>query len=101
MRSMRTRTSLRAWSRVLVSSAGSNSETTSNENSATGIDDRVDARVHRGGRQDNPEPRRDHEQGADPDRPFVKRLERRLVIRVGAVVEVVDALELGPLDELV
>src|SRR6266567_1759546 len=71
-------TSRRAWSRALVSSAGSNSEMTSNEYSDTG------------GAQDR----------LDPGGALVEGLLRRAVVRVGAEVQVVRTFLAGPFGEL-
>src|SRR5213082_3220969 len=95
-------TSRRAWSTALVSSTASNSETTSNEYSATaGAEDCVQSQ---GGGQDR---QRDSGQGGDrgqssnPSRTLVERLQRRLVIRIRAVIEVVYAFLARALDELI
>src|SRR6267143_1323229 len=101
LKSKRVPTSRRAWSSALVSSAGSNSETTSKENSATRVQNRVDADVYRGGRQSDPEERGHDQERSDPERALVERFQRRLVIGVRAVVEVVHALLAGALHQLV
>src|SRR6266852_4602280 len=94
-------TSRRAWSRALVSSAGSNSEVTSNENSATRMHDGADALIHGGRCQHEPDKgSHDHER-PDPGGAFIKRLEGRLLVRVGSIVEVVDILRTGALHELI
>src|SRR5258708_32047757 len=101
-KSWRVPASGRAWPSGLVSSAASNSETTSKENSATArVKDRVDADPDCGRRQRNCRERRDREQRADARGAFVKRLDRGLVVRVGAVVEVVDPRVAGPRHQLV
>src|SRR5712692_6934541 len=91
-------TSRRAWSIAFVSSAALNSETTSNENSA--IQDGVDADDHGHDGKGHAGERRDREQRTDAGGAFVERLGRRLVVRVGSVVEVVDALRARPLHQL-
>src|SRR5258706_2377365 len=94
-------TSRRAWSRALVSSAGSNSEVTSNENSATRMHDGVDARIDCGRREQEPdEGGHDHER-PDPGGALIERLEGGLVVRVGSIVEVVDILRTGALHQVV
>src|SRR5260370_4560104 len=94
-------TSRRAWSRALVSSAGSNSEVTSNENSATRMHDGVDALIDGGRCQHEPDKgSHDHER-PDPGSAFIERLEGRLVVRVGSIVEVVDIFRAGALHEIV
>src|SRR4029077_6099978 len=101
LKSYRVLTSRRAWSRALVSSAGSNSEVTSNENSATRMHDGVDAQIN-GGRcqREADEGSHDHER-SDPGAAFIQRLARRPVVRVGAVVEVVDIVRTGSLHQLI
>src|SRR5487761_500646 len=98
LKTKRVPTSRRAWSSALVSSAASNSETTSKENSATG---RAEDLVQRGPHSDRCEgdahDRADGEQRADPRGALVKRLGRWLVVRVRAVVQVIDALLPSPL----
>src|SRR5207245_1703177 len=101
LKSKRVVTSRRAWSSALVSSAGSNSETTSNENSATRVQDRVDAGIHRGGGQAESDERAHDEQRADADGALVQWLEWRFVVRVRPEVEVVDPVLLGSLDQFV
>src|SRR5712691_3875134 len=101
LKSYRVLTSRRAWSIALVSSAGSNSETTSKENSATRMHDRVDARVHRRGGEEDPDERGEDEDRPDPRRAFVQRLHRGLVVRVRPIVEVVDVLGTSALHELI
>src|SRR6266849_9286929 len=101
LKSKRVPTSRRAWSIALVSSAGSNSDTTSKENSATRVQNRVDAGVNRGGRQSDPEERAHDQEGSNPYRALVERFQRRLVIRVGAVVEVGHALFASALHQLI
>src|SRR5260370_4442793 len=94
-------TSRRAWSSALVSSAGSNSEVTSNENSATRMHDGVDARIDGGCCQQEPDERSHDHEGPDPGGAFIKRLDGRLVVRGRSIVEVVDILGTGGLRELV
>src|SRR5712691_270344 len=101
LKSKRVPTSRRAWSSALVSSAGSNSETTSKENSATRVQNRVDAGVHGCGRQRDPEQRAHDQERSNPERALVERFQRRLVIRIGAVVEVVHAILAGAFHQLV
>src|SRR2546427_9815353 len=101
LKSYRVLTSRRAWSSAFVSSAGSNSETTSNENSATRMHDRVDAQVHRGGGEQDADERGPDQDGANPGRAFIQRLERRLVVRGGPIVEVVDAVGPGAPHQLI
>src|SRR5882672_4689326 len=87
---------------ALVSSAGSNSETTSNEYSATArAEDRVESQDDRDDRKRDARHRRDRKQRSDPGSSFVERLDGRLVVRVWAIVEVVDALLPRALDQLV
>src|SRR5713226_6201790 len=101
LKSYRVLTSRRAWSSALVSSAGSNSETTSKENSATRVQDRVDARVRCDACQHQPQHGGHEEDCSNPRRALVKWLERRLVVWVGPIVEVVDVFLPGALHELV
>src|SRR5207245_1972750 len=101
LKSKRVVTSRRAWSTALVSSAGSNSETTSKENSATRAQDGVDPGVYGGRSQNQTENRRHRERRSDADRALVQRLGGRPVVRVGAEVEVVDPLLAGPSHQLV
>src|SRR4029077_13409005 len=91
-------TSRRAWSIALVSSAALNSETTSNENSA--IQDGLDADDHGHDGEGYAGERRDREQRTDAGGAFVERLDRRLVVGVGSVVEVVDAILARPPHQL-
>src|SRR6266699_6933332 len=101
LKSKRVVTSRRAWSSALVSSAGSNSETTSKENSATRVQDRVDAGVNGGRRQHQAENRRYRKRCSDPDRALVQWLGGRPVVRVGAEIEVVDPFLAGTSHQLV
>src|SRR5487761_8394 len=102
LKSKRVPTSRRAWSRALVSSTASNSETTSKENSATGcVDDRVDAEVHRKGGQDDADQGADAQEKPDTHGSFVEGLSRRPVVRVFAVVEVIDLGLARPRHQLV
>src|SRR5262245_20849543 len=94
-------TSRRAWSIALVSSAGLNSETTSNEYSATAVEDRVEPGDHRHDGQGHAHQRRDGKQSPDSGGALVQRFRRGLVVRVGPVVQVVHALRAGLLHELV
>src|SRR3989442_4986894 len=90
LKSYRVLTSRRAWSSAFVSSAGSNSETTSNENSATRMHDRVDAQVHRGGGEQDADERGPDQDGANPGRAFIQRLERLLVVPGRARIAVAE-----------
>src|SRR6266567_1131782 len=101
LKSKRVLTSRRAWSNALVNSAGLNSETTSKENSATRVHDRVDAGIDRDSGQHDPDQRGDDEHRPDPGRALVERLQRRPVVWIGPVVDVVDAVCPRSLDELV
>src|SRR5467141_2713370 len=101
LKSKRVVTSRRAWSSALVSSAGSNSETTSKENSATRAQDGVDSGVYGGRSQHQAENRRHGECRSDADRALIQRLGGRPVVRVRAEVEVVDPLLSGPSHQLV
>src|SRR2546421_12130932 len=101
LKSKRVVTSRRAWSTALVSSAGSNSETTSKENSATRAQDGVASGVYGGRRQHQAENRRHRERRSDADRAFVQRLGGRPVVRGRAEIEVVDPLLAGPRHQLV
>src|SRR5216683_3158176 len=93
--------SRRAWSSALVSSCASNCETTSNEYSATRVQDGLHADHDRRDGQRHADERADREQRADSRGGLVERLGRWLAERVGAVVEVVDARGARPGLELV
>src|SRR5712692_1392600 len=102
LKSNRVATSRRAWSSALVSSAGSNSETTSNENSAIDeVEDGVQANHHRRDRKRESDERGERQDGADSRRAFVERLERRLVVGVGSVIEVIHPCGMRALDQRV
>src|SRR4029077_2458280 len=101
LKSKRVVTSRRAWSSALVSSAGSNSETTSKENSATRVKDCVDAGIDGGRREHNADDRRHDEQRSDAGCALVKSLEGRLVVGVRTEVEVVNALNPRPCHQVV
>src|SRR5438270_13945130 len=90
LKSKRVVTSRRAWSTALVSSAGSNSETTSKENSATRPQDGVDPGVCGGCRQHQAENRRHRERRSDADRALAKMLGGRPAVRDGSAVEPLD-----------
>src|SRR5579872_5808728 len=101
LKSKRVDTSRRAWSTALVSSIASNSDTTSKENSATGRrQDCVHAHDDGHHGEGDTDKRGHHEERADSGRPFVNGLERRPVVGVGTVVEVVEAFAAGASDEL-
>src|SRR5450759_2235092 len=71
-KSWRVPTSRRAWSRALVSSAASNSETTSKENSATArVEDGVHGDHDRSHRQSDTGHGREREQRSDSKRTLV------------------------------
>src|ERR1700719_1046859 len=95
-------TSRRAWSIALVSSAASNSETTSNDDSAiAGREDGVQSERERHNRERETADGADRQQGADPGGALVEGLHRRPVVRVRTKVEVVQAGLAGPLHQLV
>src|SRR2546429_9552191 len=73
LKSKRVVTSRRAWSTALVSSAGSNSETTSKENSATRAQDGVDSGVYGAPRPHQAENRRHREPPPPAGRAFGHR----------------------------
>src|SRR4029077_13428340 len=94
--------SRRAWSSALVSSAVSNSETTSKEASATaGVQDRVKGDHDRGPGQREAGHGGDHQQRADARGGFVELLDGGFVVGVGTVVEVVQPRLTCPHRELV
>src|ERR1700674_5062043 len=102
LKSERVPTSRRAWSSALVSSAASNSETTSKENSATArVKDRVNPDHDRRDRQPEGSHGGQRQEGADARRALVEGLDRGLVVRVRAIVEVVKARRTRPRDKLV
>src|SRR5579859_6271402 len=91
LKSNRVLTSRRAWSSALVSSEESNSDTTSNENSAIALgEDRVEAHGERDDREHHADDGADRQQRADAGAAFVERLHRRPVVRVRPVVQVVE-----------
>src|SRR5215467_15970152 len=96
LKSNRVATSRRAWSRALVSSAASYSETTSNEYSATGVEDRYQAGHRCHDRKADADQRADREHDAYAGGGRVEGLERRLAERVRPVVQVVDLGSVRP-----
>src|SRR5579859_4797446 len=95
-------TSRRAWSSALVSSAASNWETTSKDDSATALGkDRVQPDHERRDGQRQAGDRADRHESSDSGRAFVQGFDGRPVVRVGTVVEVVQAGSPRALDELV
>src|SRR5207245_11776535 len=92
LKSKRVVTSRRAWSSALVSSAGSNSETTSKENSATRVQDRVDAGVNGGRRQHQAKNRRYRKRCSDADRAPVQWLRQRPGVRRVAEIALLEAV---------
>src|SRR5579871_4675960 len=106
LKSKRVPASRRAWSRALVSSAGSYSETTSNENSwgiaRLGRLQDLDDRRHRGPDAEHEDQQRAAaEEDRDTHLRLVDRLRRRRLVARRRAVEVVDALGPRPLLELV